>query len=307
MSTIEPRMASVPVDGGALRIGRWGSGEQVVVASHGITANHRSFAGVAAALQAGGHDVTLVGIDHRGRGGSRAVPGPWGPRVHARDVVAVLDHLAAPQAVLVGHSMGAFVVATAAELAPDRVRGLVLVDGALPVEVALPPDAAVEDVVRSVIGPALDRLERTFDTPDDYVAYWQDHPAVGGSHFTAVAEDHVRYDLVREGEAWRCGVDRQAVLFDGRELLLDTRAATVLARIATPSTLLWAPRGMLDQSPGLFRPEVVAAAAAPLSHVETVLVPDVNHYTILLGAAGAATVAEHVVRHLDGRPGGMPG
>ncbi|MCP5027593.1 MAG: alpha/beta hydrolase, partial [Actinomycetia bacterium] len=34
---------SIPVSGGAIAAGRWGAGSRVVIASHGITANHLSW------------------------------------------------------------------------------------------------------------------------------------------------------------------------------------------------------------------------------------------------------------------------
>jgi pimeloyl-ACP methyl ester carboxylesterase len=43
----------------------------------------------------------------------------------------VLDALALPRAIVVGHSMGSFVARRAAERAPDRVRALVLIGTAL--------------------------------------------------------------------------------------------------------------------------------------------------------------------------------
>jgi lipase len=290
----DPDLDHLEVDGAPLIYGRWGTGVTVVVASHGITANHRSFGQLAWALDELGADVTLIAVDHRGRGGSRAHPGPYGPRRHARDLVAVLDHLGVDRGVLVGHSMGAFVTANAAELAPDRVAGLVLVDGALPIAVDLPDDADVEQVVRSVIGPALDRLELTFPSERVYLDRWREHPAF--CDWNDVAEAYLTYDLVPagNGSGWRASARKGAVLEDGRGLLLDTEVATALARVDTPTRLLYAPRGVLDQTPGLFPDAVVAELAGGLDHVEVELVEDTNHYSILLGEAGARRVASAV-------------
>lgn len=49
----------------------------------------------------------------------------------ADDVIRLMDALNVPKAVLIGHSMGSFVVRKAFELAPDRVSRLVLIGGAL--------------------------------------------------------------------------------------------------------------------------------------------------------------------------------
>jgi pimeloyl-ACP methyl ester carboxylesterase len=298
MTWTEPDLSAVPVPGGDLTVGRWGSGSTAVVASHGITANHRSFAEVAHHLRTAGADVSLYAVDHRGRGGSASVPGPCGLEVHARDLLAVVDHLDVDQVVFVGHSMGAYVVACAAELAPDRVRGVVLIDGALPIPVQVPEDADIEELVRGVIGPALDRLDRTFASPEEYVAMWQEHPAVGGRYFSDVAEAYVRYDLIADGDRWRSPVRKDAVLEDGRSVLVDEGPRTAVSRLAVPTTLLWAPRGLLDQEPGLFPPDVVDQVVPSLGHVDARRIDDTNHYSIVLTPEGASAVAAAIGEHV---------
>ena len=122
-STIE-----VPVIGGHLNVGtRMGKeGGPVAVLIHGITANHLTWTMVADEL---GDDVTLLAPDLRGRAGSNALPGPFGMRQHAHDVAAILDHVGVDAATIVGHSMGGFVTAAFATEYPERVKGLVFVDG----------------------------------------------------------------------------------------------------------------------------------------------------------------------------------
>ena len=298
MTWTEPELLSVPVDGGELIVGRWGSGATPVLASHGITANHRSFAEVAEQLRANGADVSLFAVDHRGRGGSSSLPGPYGLEAHARDLVAVADHLDITEMVLVGHSMGAYVVACAAEIASARVRGVVLIDGALPIPLSLPEDADIEEVVRSVIGPALDRLDATFASPEEYVEMWQAHPAVGGDYFSDVAEAYVRYDLEPDGERWRSPVNKAAVLEDGKSVMIDEGPRTAVARLGVATTLLWAPRGLLDDEPGLFPREVIDEVVPTLPHVDAKLVEDTNHYSLVLTPRGAGAVAGAIIDHL---------
>jgi len=298
MTWVEPDLLQVPVRGGDLTVARWGTGATTVVASHGITANHRVFGEVGAQVLDRALDVSLYAVDHRGRGRSASLPGPAGLDAQARDLLALLDHLEVARGVLVGHSMGAYVVARAAEFAPAQVGAVILVDGGLPIPVSGPEDATVEDVVRAVIGPALDRLEATVASPEEYVAMWQEHPAVGGRYFTDVAAAYVRYDLVPDGARWRSPVRKDAVLEDGRSVLIDDQARTAIQRIEAPTTLLWAPRGLLDQEPGLLPPDLMSTALPDLPHVLARQVPDVNHYSILFAPRGATAVVDALAEHL---------
>lgn len=282
----EPELLHVPVRGGELTVGRWGARGPVVLAAHGTTANHRSFLAVAEELAG---DVTLLAPDLRGRGGSAALPGPWGMRTHADDLVAVLDHLDVGSAVLVGHSMGGFAATVAAERHPERVGGLVLMDGGVPLSIDWPEGLSTEDKIRAVIGPALERLDRRWQTLEDYLEYWRPHPALG-PQWNAYIEDYLTYDVHEVDGAWRSKVSREAVVYDGRETLEDDRSVTAIERIELPTTLLWATRGVMDQTPGLYPPEVAGSLPQRLSHLEARSV-DVNHYALGLSERGAREVA----------------
>ncbi len=291
------RRLDVPVDGGMLAAGRWGDGDTVVVASHGITANHLSWqAGGEQLVARSGGAASLVAVDHRGRAGSAELPGPFGLARHADDLVATLDHLDVQAAVLAGHSMGGFVVALAAERHADRVAGLTLVDGGLPFPLDLPPDVDTEAVIRSVIGPALDRLDQRWTDIDDYVGFFQAHPAFSPPNdWPRAAEAYVRHDAVIDDGRVRSSVNKEAVLVDGGAAIVDPESSSALRRIAQPSVLLWAPRGILDQHPGLYPPVIVAGASAELDHLAAVPVEDVNHYTILVSDRGAARVVDEIL------------
>jgi pimeloyl-ACP methyl ester carboxylesterase len=74
---------------------------------------------------------------------------------YAGDVAALLNNLQLPPAILVGHSMGTRVVLEAARIDPERVAGLVLIDGSRqgrgnPEEA----EAAMEAAIRAVGFPA---------------------------------------------------------------------------------------------------------------------------------------------------------
>lgn len=295
MTLVPAETFEITVPGGALTVGRWAGreGAPVVLAAHGITANHTSWAGVAAELAGA---VTLIAPDLRGRGRSGGLPGPYGMPAHAADLVAVLDHLQLDAAVVAGHSMGGFVASVLAERHPQRVAGLVLVDGGLPVPA--PPGLDVEAALTAIIGPAMERLRMTFPDREAHRDFWRVHPALRDAWGPAVV-DYVDYDLVGEAPALRSSVSAAAVRADGEGLLVDSAAATALSRVTVRTELLHAPRGMLGAEPALYPVETVQKVCGDLGHVRTELVPEVNHYTILLAAPGARAVAAAIHRTVE--------
>jgi pimeloyl-ACP methyl ester carboxylesterase len=74
---------------------------------------------------AGLHVLTLDPLGH-GRSDRPADPQAYSVTAFAEQVVALLDHVGAAQAVLGGTSLGANVALETAAIAPERVRGLIL-------------------------------------------------------------------------------------------------------------------------------------------------------------------------------------
>ena len=274
----------VPVPGGVLRVGRWTSSDPqapVVVAAHGVTANHLSWQRLAALDR-----CTLVAPDLRGRGRSGGVAGPAGLDRHADDLLAVLDHLGLDAPLLTGHSMGGFVATAFVERHGDRVAGTVLVDGGLPFP-PVPEGVTIDQALAAAIGPAAKRLTMTFPTPADYLDYWRPHPALADA-WTPEVEAYLTYDL--DGD--RSSVSLAAVRDDSVGVL-DPDVAARRARSLPPGTVfLRAPYGMLGDSGGLYPAELVEQHRPAFPAVEVRDVPGTNHYTIVMGQAGAEAVAD---------------
>jgi pimeloyl-ACP methyl ester carboxylesterase len=280
---------SVPVEGGALTVGVWEGDGPVVLAAHGVTANHMSFGPLARALEGA---VTLVAPDLRGRGGSSGLPGPFGMVSHARDLAAVANHFAVERPVVVGHSMGAYATAAMAAAFPDRLSRGVLVDGGLPLP--MPEGVPVEELIQAVIGPAIARLSMTFESGDAYRDFWKAHPAVG-PWWSEDIEAYVDYDLTGAEPELRPNVSKDAVIADSESNLTDPAVGTALERAGVPLVLLRAERGFVDDPKPLLPSRLVEAALATAPTLTDLgVVPDTNHYTIALAAHGAAAVAEAV-------------
>lgn len=301
MSDAFDAVCEIPVAGGTLTVARAGrpvdQAEGVVLAVHGIAASHMAWASVARELKAT-TATCLLAPDLRGRGSSARLPGPYGVEAHIADLLEVLDAADVDSAVIAGHSMGAYVAARLAAEHPERVSALVLVDGGL--AVPFPEDHDPDEVLNAVVGPSLARLGVTYAKADDYLSMWRMHPAFAGPWDDDI-EAYLTYDLVTVEDAMRPDAVRSltspaAVRTDGHELLLDDATRTALSHVEAPVQLLLAPGGVLDDGKRLLPPEVVEeyVAAYPEARVEEV--PDVNHYTILLGPGGGAGRVTEAIR-----------
>lgn len=276
----------VPVQGGTLRVGLWGTRGPVVVAAHGITGNHLAFAALADQL---GDEWRLLAPDLRGRGGSRDITGPWGMAAHAADLVAALDHLRIEQApILLGHSMGAFVAVVAAAQYAGRFGALLLVDGGFQA-IDKPANLSVEELAQAVLGPSMRRLDMTFATRAAYLDFWRPHPALAAD-WSDYVERQFDYDLIGTSPQLVSGVRKEAVVLDVESELLSDLVPRSLDALRLPVRFLRAPHGLMN-GPPLYADAALQAAGARLPRFSRADIADVNHYTILLSERGARAVA----------------
>ncbi len=104
----------------------YGAGDRWVVLVHGQLMPRRMHQPLARAIAAEGFHVVTVDLLGHGRSDRPVDPKEYSMTAFGEQVVALLDHLGAAQAVVGGTSLGANVSLEVADLAPERVRGLLL-------------------------------------------------------------------------------------------------------------------------------------------------------------------------------------
>lgn len=212
---------------------RQGSGPKLICL-HGWLDNGASFLPLSQALNP---DYEILALDFPGHGHSDHRPA--GSRYHfvdyLWDVIHALDRLQWDQCYLMGHSLGGAVSAVLAATIPDRIKGLILLDGLGPLA-----DTPVQTTQRlRDAAAALNRTSQLKRYTDPSQAVEARHRASG--LLPELAEDICLRNLKRDGEAWIWQTDtrlnRPTAIRMTEEQILDCMAhiqAPTLAIGATP-------------------------------------------------------------------------
>jgi lipase len=268
---------SVPGDV-RLAFGRVGEGPEPVLALHGITAQHRTFNATARYLK---HLDGMVALDLRGRGDSdKPPPGNYGLDRHARDVVQTLDHLGIERGVIVGHSMGAFVALHTALLYPDRVGGLVLLDGGWPRPEEEPDDEEAAAIAEG-LERAYKRLDMDFETPNDYLDFWFPGQNLTLEDLPPDLADYYLYDLEKVDGGYTPKASCEAAEEDGDSVSSECPTAGALRGIGCPAALVRAEEGFFPGSRPLIFDETRDIMAGALDLRLERRLQGANHYTMM--------------------------
>jgi len=266
-----------------LAIWRSGVGPEPVICLHGITAQHRAFTAAAREL---GPSQPLVGVDLRGRGDSGKPLSGYGLEAHAGDVIRVLDHLGLENALIAGHSMGAFVALKAALSYPERVRALVLLDGGWP-RIEKPEGEPSEkekreaEAIREGLARAYSRLDTVFESPEDYLNFWFPEQNLTMDDLPPDLADYYLYDLQKVEGGYNPKALRAAAEEDTPSVSSISPTAEEMRGVRCPVALVRASEGFFPGSEPLISSETRDAMAGVLDLRSDTLLEGANHYTML--------------------------
>ena len=284
---LEPPITDViPTSTGQhIAVAVWPAAGPTFVFAPGLTSNSRNIAGVAAAMEGA---TTVVALDLRGRGNSsKPGIGSYGMQTHAEDVLAVMDVLGIEEAVVGGHSMGAYVATALAVAAPERCLGLVLIDGGVLITVPGMPDA--DTLLELTLKPVLDRLDQTFPSIDAYREHLAASPYF---ELGPIAEVYLRYDLGVVPGGFRPKCVRAAATEDWRDLIDNPQTASRLGEVRCPVLAIAAEEGIGHGQPAVLGAPQLTRLTQVLPDAEVVNVPSTTHHSITLSEAGALATAQ---------------
>ena len=119
--------AMIDIGGYKLGIRKTGTGQPTVVLESGLGAGHDHWTDVQAAIE---QQTTVISYDRAGIGQSEASPNERTAKDMAIELHTLLEKSQTPPPyVLVGHSLGGFIIRMFADMYPDEVAAMVYVDG----------------------------------------------------------------------------------------------------------------------------------------------------------------------------------
>lgn len=254
-----------------------------VVLIHGTGAWSESWRETASAVAAAGFRVVALDLPPFGFS-DRPSNKDYSKPSQARRVLAALDALQIGQAVFVGHSFGGGPTMEAAFLAPDRVRGLVLVDVALDIEPASADDGpwAVEAFLS--LSPLRDAVVATFLTNPRYTKRLLEQFIADPAHATADRVSVYQRPLVVTGTTSAVGEWLPVLLLPQPRSMASE--AHNYRRLAVPTSIIWGAEDTVTPLPqgerlvGLF-PSARLSVMNGVGHIPQIEDPEQFNHLLL--------------------------
>ena len=265
----EPIMKRVTGDGVQIQLAEWEGEGKDVLCIHGITANCRCWDVIAAAASP---EHRIIAMDLRGRGHSESPSSGYSIERHCRDIVAVLDEVGIKRAVIMGHSLGAFISVVFGATYPDRVDSIILVDGG--------GKLSESQLVKVFAGikPSLDRLGQTFPSFDAYLDLMKKAPFL--KEWSSALDTYYRYETEAVDGGVRSRVHPDHIE-EERINLGKVDVSKFYGKINCPVLILRATEGMLALDDLLLPQDVSERMVREFPNATCVDVDGTNHYSIV--------------------------
>jgi pimeloyl-ACP methyl ester carboxylesterase len=269
----EPAMKRVKGDGVNIQLAVWEGDGKNVLCIHGLTANCRCWDVIAQALSG---DHRVLAMDLRGRGLSDKPPRGYSIESHCNDIRAVLKDLGLKQAVLMGHSLGAFISIVFAARYPDLVDRIILVDGGGKLS-----EAQMNKFFAS-IKPSLDRLGTVFPSFETYLEMMKQAPFL--KPWSQALEVYFKYEVEDvDGGGIRSRIRREHITEED-ENLRKVDISEFYSKLSCPVLILRAPEDLLAEDDILLPEKALERMLREIPDARSFEVKGTNHYTIMFQA-----------------------
>lgn len=153
-----------------IHVGVWPGRKKTVICLHGLSGNLHSMESFANLLSKAGHKV--ISYDLRGRGHSEKPATGYGFMNHIEDLNQLVQHYKLKDFILFGHSFGCMIALRYALKFPNKISGMILMDGGglLTVKKRIQ--------ILKVLKQSFDRLDVVYSSQTDYFNLVKNSPLV---------------------------------------------------------------------------------------------------------------------------------
>ncbi len=257
-------LKTIEVNGSTLFYADYPGVKGTIIAAHGLTGNHKQMHYYANLLKG---EYRFISVDLKGRGNSAPAPENTGIEQHTKDIEALIEALDIQNPILMGYSMGAFIMANVASKRED-VKSVILLDGA----------ATCTEHQAKIVEPSLGRISKHYETAEDYIEEIKAIYSRLGVEWTSHLESVGRYEIAEHDGYWKNKSDESKLLQDFKSFY-DYSPKDVFKKVTCPILLIHS-KGEIGQMPPLFLAESYIETQQYAANIHKVT-SDSNHYTLV--------------------------
>lgn len=255
---------SIEVNGGTLAYADYEGSKGVIIGVHGLTGNNKQLHYYAELLK---DDYRFISVDLRGRGNSSSATENTGIEQHTQDIIALIDTLNIQNPILMGYSMGGFIMANVASKRDD-VKGVILLDGA----------ATCTDHQRQIVEPSLGRISKHYESAEGYLEelkkIYSNLGVVWDEHMESVG----RYEIAEVDGHWENKSDEAKIRQDFQSFY-NYKPADIFTNVECPVLLVHSTGG-IGTMPALFLAESYIETQQYAKNIHKIT-SNSNHYTLV--------------------------
>lgn len=208
-----------------------------------------------------------LSYDLSGRGDSTLQNDPADIQQHSKDLLEIIDSLEHDNIVLAGYSMGGYIAVDVAGRS-SKVKKVVLLDGG----------GEADENTSSLVLPSLGRLEKTFDSRDEYLEMMKKSYGAMGIEWSAVMDQVIDHEITETDDKIHHKSDYELTKQDF-ESFYDFPFDEAYEKLEVPVFLIIC-TGPIKDDIALFSKEGYDKMLNTVKDISATVI-DINHYEIV--------------------------
>ncbi|SEN56748.1 Pimeloyl-ACP methyl ester carboxylesterase [Paenisporosarcina quisquiliarum] len=255
---------SIEVNGGTLAYADYEGTQGVIIGVHGLAGNSKQLHYYAELLKG---DYRFISVDLRGCGNSSVTTENTGIEQHTKDIISLINELNIKSPILMGYSMGGFIVANVASK-KNNVKGVILLDGA----------GTCTDHQRQIVEPSLGRINKQYETLEAYLEEIKNIYSNLGIAWDENLEKFCCYEVGEVDGHWEHKSDETKVRQDFQSFY-NYKPAEIFAEVDCPILLVHSTGG-IGAMPPFFMAESYIETQLYAKNIHKITTES-NHYTLV--------------------------